>query len=346
MEVEDTGIGIPESEIDKIFAMYYQVKSGSDNLHAVGTGIGLAVSKQLINMMDGDITVSSEEGFGSTFTVSIRVPVNHDTQALVKTPRKQSQLNIFMVEDIELNVTVARSLLESLGHTVTVVMTGKEAQIAFNPQEFDLVLLDIQLPDMTGFDIAKYYREKYSELPPLVALTANVLNNKKEYLNKGMDDAISKPLSVKAIQDVIAKLIESEQPDKPQVIEEAQVVEPKTTSIDTSLLDIEMLESYVDIVGPKPVLDSIAMFEDMMPDYMDILNSNMVAKDQANIVSEAHKIKGAAGSIGLKRIQQVAQKAQSPDLPAWWENISDWVDEINNEYQNDIEVLKSWLNQR
>jgi two-component system aerobic respiration control sensor histidine kinase ArcB len=199
---------------------------------------------------------------------------------------------------------------------------------------------------MTGFDIAKYYREKYSELPPLVALTANVLNNKKEYLNKGMDDAISKPLSVKAIQDVIAKLIESEQPDKPQVIEEAQVVEPKTTSIDTSLLDIEMLESYVDIVGPKPVLDSIAMFEDMMPDYMDILNSNMVAKDQANIVSEAHKIKGAAGSIGLKRIQQVAQKAQSPDLPAWWENISDWVDEINNEYQNDIEVLKSWLNQR
>lgn len=308
MEVEDTGIGIPESEIDKIFAMYYQVKSGSDNLHAVGTGIGLAVSKQLINMMDGDITVSSEEGFGSTFTVSIRVPVNHDTQALVKTPRKQSQLNIFMVEDIELNVTVARSLLESLGHKVTVVMTGKEAQIAFNPQEFDLVLLDIQLPDMTGFDIAKYYREKYAELPPLVALTANVLNNKKEYLNKGMDDAISKPLSVKAIQDVIAKLIESEQPDKPQVIEEAQVVEPKTTSIDTSLLDIEMLESYVDIVGPKPVLDSIAMFEDMMPDYMDILNSNMVAKDQTNIVSEAHKIKGAAGSIGLKRIQQVAQK--------------------------------------
>jgi two-component system aerobic respiration control sensor histidine kinase ArcB len=161
-----------------------------------------------------------------------------------------------------------------------------------------------------------------------------------------MDDAISKPLSVKAIQDVIAKLIEKEHSDKPQVIEEAQVVEPKTTSIDTSLLDIEMLESYVDIVGPKPVLDSIAMFEEMMPDYMDILNSNMVAKDQANIVSEAHKIKGAAGSIGLKRIQQVAQKAQSPDLPAWWENISDWVDEINNEYQNDIEVLKSWLNQR
>ena len=325
MEVEDTGIGIPESELEKIFAMYYQVKSGTDNLHAVGTGIGLAVSKQLINMMDGDIEVTSEEGFGSTFTVSIRVPVNHDTQALIKKPRKQSNLKIFMVEDIELNITVARSLLESLGHEVTVVMTGKEAQIAFNPEDYDLVLLDIQLPDMTGFDIAQYYREKYSKLPPLVALTANVLSNKQEYFQKGMDEAISKPLSVRAIQDVISELIE----DAPEVVEEAEVTEkvdenkPTISSIDTSLLDIDMLESYVDIVGPKPVLDSIVMFEDMMPEYMEILNSNMVAKDQASIVSEAHKIKGAAGSIGLKRIQQVAQKAQSPDLPAWWENISD-----------------------
>jgi two-component system aerobic respiration control sensor histidine kinase ArcB len=157
-----------------------------------------------------------------------------------------------------------------------------------------------------------------------------------------MDEAISKPLSVKAIQDVISKFIEN----KPEVIKKVEVIKPVVSSIDTTLLDIDMLESYVDIVGPKPVLDSIAMFEDMMPEYMEILNSNMVAKDQASIVSEAHKIKGAAGSIGLKRIQQVAQKAQSPDMPAWWDNISDWVDEINNEYQNDIEVLKSWLNQR
>ena len=380
MEVEDTGIGIPEAEVDKIFAMYYQVKSGADNLHAVGTGIGLAVSKQLINMMDGDIDVTSEEGFGSTFTVSIRVPVHNDQKVLLKTPRKQSQLNIFMVEDIELNVTVARSLLESLGHTVKVAMTGKDAQIEFTPEEYDLVLLDIQLPDMTGFDVAQYYRDKYPELPPLVALTANVLSDKQEYFQKGMDEAISKPLSVKAIQDVIAELVEvvphdikGNEPLSPNVShsklsdtypkdadsddylgEDAKankkclesVKQESPASIDTSLLDIDMLESYVDIVGSKPVLDSIKMFEDMMPGYMDILNANMAAKDQASIVSEAHKIKGAAGSIGLKRIQKTAQKAQSPDMPGWWDNVSGWVDSINNEYQNDIEVLKSWLNQR
>ncbi|WP_407559073.1 aerobic respiration two-component sensor histidine kinase ArcB [Vibrio parahaemolyticus] len=347
MEVEDTGIGIPEAELDKIFAMYYQVKSGKDNLHAVGTGIGLAVSKQLINMMDGDITVTSEEGFGSTFTVSIHVPIVELEEPVIDAKRDNVHLNIFMVEDIELNVTVAKSLLESLGHSVTVAMTGEEALVNFVPDQYDLALLDIQLPDMTGFDVAKYYREHYDHLPPLVALTANVMKDRREYLENGMDDAISKPLAVHAIQSVIDKFF-VDRVDIPAVIVKPEVKEEAARSpvIETHLLDLDMLESYVDIVGVKPVYDSIKMFEDMMPDYIEVLDSNMTAKDQDGIVSEAHKIKGAAGSIGLKRIQSVAQKAQSPDMPAWWENISDWVEEIKNEYQNDIQVLKSWLDQR
>ncbi|APX07283.1 aerobic respiration two-component sensor histidine kinase ArcB [Vibrio campbellii] len=350
MEVEDTGIGIPDEELDKIFAMYYQVKSGKDNLHAVGTGIGLAVSKQLINMMDGDITVASEEGFGSTFTVSIHVPIVEIAEPVVDAKRDNVRLNIFMVEDIELNVTVAKSLLESLGHTVTVAMTGQEALVNFVPDEYDLALLDIQLPDMTGFDVAKYYREHYDNLPPLVALTANVMKDRREYLDNGMDDAISKPLAVQAMQAVIDKFFVNRIESQEEVVIEPEVVEDVTPTpspvINTHLLDLDMLESYVDIVGVKPVYDSIKMFEDMMPDYIEVLDSNMTAKDQDGIVSEAHKIKGAAGSIGLKHIQSVAQKAQSPDMPAWWENISDWVEEIKNEYQNDIQVLKSWLEQR
>lgn len=345
MDIEDTGIGIPEAELDKIFAMYYQVKTGQDNLHAVGTGIGLAVSRQLVNLMGGDITVSSEEGFGSTFTVSISVPLVEASQ-IKKAPQiVQRSLNIFMVEDIELNVTVARSLLESLGHNVTVAMTGKAAIETFKPELYDLVFLDIQLPDMTGFDIAQYYRSHYSELPPLVALTANVLKDRSEYFAKGMDDAISKPLSVSAVQDVISKVTMNPQQLTGEVKPMEKTIEGKD-DLYVRLLDLDMLTSYVDIVGSKPVLDSIQMFEEMMPSYIEVLDSNMVAKDQEGIVSEAHKIKGAAGSIGLKHIQNVAQKAQSPEAPAWWENITDWVEEIKNEYLNDIEVLKQWLEQR
>ena len=344
IEVEDSGVGIPEFEVDKIFAMYYQVKSGKDNLHAVGTGIGLAVSKQLIKMMGGDISVNSEEGFGSTFTVSLSAPLSATKEISESSQAAQRDLNIFMVEDIELNVTVARSLFESMGHEVTVAMTGQDAIEMFDPDLYDLVFLDIQLPDMTGFDVASFYRQAYKDLPPLIALTANVLKDKDEYLQNGMDEAISKPLSVTAMQEVIAQFTSNDiqeplQPSKPQNLGEKSELYNK-------VLDLDMLESYVDIVGTQPVLESISMFEDMMPDYIKVLDSNMTAKDQQGIVEEAHKIKGAAGSIGLKHIQLVAQKAQSPERPAWWKNIDDWVEEIKNEYPNDIATLKEWLGQR
>ncbi|WP_064605883.1 aerobic respiration two-component sensor histidine kinase ArcB [Photobacterium sp. J15] len=344
-EVEDSGIGIPQEELDKIFAMYYQVKDENNNLHAVGTGIGLAVSRQLVQMMGGDITVSSEVGEGSTFTVTIRAPLVDQVEDDEEMPAvQQLGLNIFMVEDIELNITVAKALLESLGHEVTIAMRGEEALEMFNPDDFDLVLLDIQLPDMTGFDIAAKLREQYDHLPALVALTANVIKDKAEYLEKGMDDALSKPLSVKAISDVIQRLVLTCPIDNDEEIEEQeQESGSPSDEMINQLLDLEMLTSYVDIVGTKPVYDSIAMFEQKMPEYIAILDSNMTAKDKDGIKFEAHKIKGAAGSIGLKHIQQVAQKAQSPELPAWWENINDWVDEIKDGYQNDLAVLKNWL---
>lgn len=342
LEVEDTGIGISEAEQQKIFAMYYQVKSGKDNLHAVGTGIGLAVSLQLIQLMGGDISVASEQGFGSTFTVKITVPLLEQAPASIEPPASSTQLKIFMVEDIQLNITVARSLLESMGHQVTVAMTGEEAIERFNPTDYDLVFLDIQLPDMTGFDIAQHYRATYTSLPPLVALTANVLKDKEEYRRRGMDAALSKPLSVAAVRKVIAQI--TDQREMLAVLPDPQVtVQKPIQDMYRKLLDIEMLQSYIDIVGRQPVLDSVSLFEQSMPSYVSVLDSNMIAKDQEGIVNEAHKIKGAAGSIGLKRIQMIAQKAQSPDTPAWWENISDWVEEIKNEYSSDIGLLKQWL---
>ncbi|CZF79161.1 aerobic respiration two-component sensor histidine kinase ArcB [Grimontia marina] len=340
-DVEDSGVGIPLEEQDKIFAMYYQVKQGEDNLHAVGTGIGLAVSRKLARLMNGDITVDSEVAEGSNFTVTLAVPVCEMVSNKEKVNAEQSPLHILLVEDIELNITVATNLLESLGHSVDVARTGQEALTMYPQSQYDLLLLDIQLPDMTGFDIAKTLRGIGEELPPLVALTANVIKDKTEYIKNGMDDAISKPISVSAVAEVIERLALQ----CPVAAEAAEVKKRKKPGNEMleKLLDLEMLTSYVDIVGPEPVFQSIKMFEELMPEYIQILDSNMTAKDQDGIASEAHKIKGAAGSIGLKHIQKVAQKAQSPELPAWWENIADWVDEIKEGYVQDLEVLKQWL---
>jgi two-component system aerobic respiration control sensor histidine kinase ArcB len=342
-EVQDSGIGIPQDEQDKIFAMYYQVKDSHGGKPATGTGIGLAVSRRLAKSMGGDITVSSTPGDGALFTLTIQAPRVADEveDTLDDDEMPLPALHVLLVEDIELNVIVARSVLEKLGNSVDVAMTGKEALEKFTPGEYDLVLLDIQLPDMTGLDISRQLTTRYAreDLPPLVALTANVLKDKKEYLDAGMDDVLSKPLAVPALMAMIQKFWDNQQSESVKESQMPQVNSEKQQA----LLDIPMLEQYMDLVGPKLITDGLAMFEKMMPGYLSVLDSNMTARDQKGVVEEGHKIKGAAGSIGLRHLQQVAQQIQSPDLPAWSENVGEWIEELKQEWQHDVDVLKAWV---
>ncbi|WP_370558869.1 aerobic respiration two-component sensor histidine kinase ArcB [Edwardsiella tarda] len=341
-EVRDTGIGIPRDEQDKIFAMYYQVKDRNGGKPATGTGIGLAVSKRLAQAMGGDIVVSSVAGEGACFTLSIRAPLVAEA---LSEPQDDEEmplpaLHILLVEDIELNVIVARSVLEKMGNSVEVAMSGAEALSMFDPQEYDLVLLDIQLPDMTGLDIARTLCQRYGKaaLPPLVALTANVLKDKKEYLDAGMDDVLSKPLAVPALTAVIRRFWDSEP--------EAKSTATGVTAHDSGeLLDTEMLQQYLDLVGPQLIDQSLAVFEKMMPSYLSVLESNMTARDQKGITEEGHKIKGAAGSVGLRHLQQLAQQIQTPTLPAWWDNVQEWIEELKQEWRHDVDVLRDWVAQ-
>lgn len=342
-EVRDSGIGIPKDELEKIFAMYYQVTDSAGGRPATGTGIGLAVSRRLAQAMGGDITVTSEPGKGSCFTLSVCAPAR-------EAPEEEDDgdllpaLNILLVEDIELNVVVARSVLEKLGNTVDVAMNGRDALAMFSPEEYDLVLLDIQLPDMSGLDIARELHQRYEadELPPLVALTANVLKDKKEYLDAGMDDVLSKPLAVGALTQMIAKFWG----DGSEALPAEESSSAASEDVYAQSLDLEMLNQYIELVGPKLIADSLDVFEKMMPGYLAILNSNMVAKDRKGIAEEGHKIKGAAGSVGLIRLRQVAQQIQSPELPAWDDNVQEWVDELNHDWESQVGILRNWLANR
>ncbi|ENL7004230.1 aerobic respiration two-component sensor histidine kinase ArcB [Escherichia coli] len=339
-EVEDSGIGIPQDELDKIFAMYYQVKDSHGGKPATGTGIGLAVSRRLAKNMGGDITVTSEQGKGSTFTLTIHAPsvAEEVDDAFDEDDMPLPALNVLLVEDIELNVIVARSVLEKLGNSVDVAMTGKATLEMFKPGEYDLVLLDIQLPDMTGLDISRELTKRYprEDLPLLVALTANVLKDKQEYLNAGMDDVLSKPLSVPALTAMIKKFWDTQD-------DEESTVTTEENSKSEALLDIPMLEQYLELVGPKLITDGLAVFEKMMPGYVSVLESNLTAQDKKGIVEEGHKIKGAAGSVGLRHLQQLGQQIQSPDLPAWEDNVGEWIEEMKEEWRHDVEVLKAWV---
>ncbi|MEC8296785.1 MAG: aerobic respiration two-component sensor histidine kinase ArcB, partial [Pseudomonadota bacterium] len=166
--IEDTGVGIPESEIDKIFAMYYQVDH-PDHQSATGTGIGLAICKQMVDLMKGEIHVSSKVGKGTRFEIVLPVQISNSPMKVAQL--QVTGLNILLVEDIELNVMVAKALLEKLGQKVDVAMTGQEAIDKVRENQYDLILLDIQLPDMTGFDVASTIIEEDLVMQtPIVAL--------------------------------------------------------------------------------------------------------------------------------------------------------------------------------
>lgn len=340
--VSDTGVGIPQEELHRVFEMYYQVKSSGQK--PLGSGIGLAVSKTIAQLMGGDLTVESELGKGASFTLTLPLKeVNKPTTSQNQLPEI---LSILLVEDIEVNVVVAKSVLEKLGYTVDVAMTGADAIAKFEQNYYDLVLLDIQLPDMLGFDVAQKLREGYEEgiydfLPPLVALTANVMQSKQEYQSKGMDDVLRKPLVLDELTTCLSEFFGD-------MVMPIQVSKPVQLETQKSVFDVNMLSELIDMLGVNFVKNNLQLFQQTMPEYMNELLTNYQAyqndpTQKDKVLSAAHKMKGAAASVGLKRIQQIAAQAQNPEVKNWESNIGDWIAQIEQVWQQDVAELFNWL---
>jgi len=343
IRVTDTGIGIDEADLEKIFELYYQVNSNRNK--SLGSGIGLSISKAIAQLMGGDLTVTSEIGHGSTFLLTFKAeeafrPSDEDSKLPLK-------LNILLVEDIEVNVVVAKSLLEKLGYQIDVAMTGAQAISKFEQNYYDLVFLDIQLPDMSGFDIANHLRQNYENgtydfLPPLIALTANVVQKKEEYMAQGMDDVIHKPLSLDELNQCLFDYFGEE-------ITQFEPTETKQPQV-SSDFDTKMLGELVEMLGVNFVQENLTLFEQTMDGYIIELQQAYRAylqdpELQTNVLSSAHKIKGALASVGLKRLQEIASQAQNAETEQWRDSIENWVNLLATEWQGEVDKLRVWLSE-
>ncbi|WHP46278.1 ATP-binding protein [Mannheimia bovis] len=344
--VADSGIGIPEKDQRKIFDMFYQAENSKEK-KAQGSGIGLSVSKRIAKLMGGDLMVKSQENQGSTFTLTIHA---ESTETKPELDIQKHGLKVLLVEDIEMNVVVAQAMLEKVGCEVDVAMTGEEAFKCFEQNSYDLILLDIQLPDTTGFDIAQTLRNRYENeeidyLPLLIALTANVIQNQKDYQAQGMDDVLRKPLSLEALVNCLNHYFDN---DFLQKNEEKQ---PLVANDSENLsYNLTILNELIEVMGKENVLANMDLFADLMPTYLENLQRYLTdwqitnsAESRKLTADEAHKIKGALASVGLHQLQQIAQLAQSDNGEQWEQNIEKWAEIISSKWQTDLQLAKEYV---
>jgi two-component system, sensor histidine kinase len=200
--VIDSGIGIPAESRDQLFDDFTQADTSTSRKYE-GTGLGLAISKRLCGLLDGDIGVESEIGDGSTFWFTVTVGAAKTDVKATQKPSGLSfvadrSLRILIAEDNPLNQLIMRSLLDSLGHDLTVVETGAAALAAVRSDTFDLVLMDVRMPEMNGPDATRAIRQL--ERPkcdiPVLAVTADALaEHVSDYLAAGMTACVTKPIN-------------------------------------------------------------------------------------------------------------------------------------------------------
>jgi len=211
--VSDTGIGMPDDKLDKLFDAFTQAEHYYARRYQ-GAGLGLAITRQLVSLMGGTMSVSTEEGRGTTFTFSIALTLAAQESAAPQealSPMPHMGLRVLLAEDDAISAFATKRLLEKIGCVITLAESGRQALHALAENEFDVVLMDVQMPNMDGLEATRAIRgggagEDRAQVP-IVALTAYAMAGDRErFMDAGMDDYLAKPLESRALMEVLARL--------------------------------------------------------------------------------------------------------------------------------------------
>jgi signal transduction histidine kinase/DNA-binding NarL/FixJ family response regulator len=327
--VRDTGIGIAPERMGRLFQTFSQVDASTTRKYG-GTGLGLVISKRLVEFMGGVIWAESTgiAGQGTTFHFTIRaapaqldrlpaqpVEINFDGKMGTRHP-----LRILLAEDHVINQKVICKLLERLGYHADVVANGLEVLQTFERQDYNVVLMDVQMPDMNGVEATRRLRAELAPMrqPRIIALTANALGNERaEYLAAGMDDYLSKPVNVAALQAALEKC----KPLNPNL--------PMAPAIHRATL-----KQYIpyEEESPREFAELIGIFLDDTEARLIEMRRFLTQDNLAAIGQIAHAIKGASLTMGAKRLSGLCGQIELFVQLGAQDKVAEKVAEIESEY--------------
>lgn len=316
--VEDTGIGIPADKLDTIFNCFTQADSSSCREFG-GTGLGLYICKRLISLMSGDIWVNSEEGRGTTF--AFRIPLNKasieaeaDTGNPIYPGNHDDGLNtcflpirILVVEDNELNQKLIIQMLISYGFEVEYVNNGLECLNILQQRSFDLILMDMQMPIMDGYEATRFIRANQNwQHIPIIAITANAMSGDRDKcLDCGCTSYLAKPFkSAELVQEIKSQL--------------------KTEF---------MQRSNHDLFSNQLIADLIPEFIELLAEMLNELQESINQHDLKNIQHISHSIKGTAGMYGFIQISEIAALIEQASRDEKYYKIPQLFTQMTTSYQ-------------
>lgn len=345
--VQDTGIGIPQEMHSKIFEPFFQASSGTTRLYG-GTGLGMTISKTIVNMMEGEINIESEPNKGSLFYFDISLPRINKSRLEVVSSTNISIIRgkrVLVADDNATNVTLIKELLQLDGHEVVTTKSGMETLDVLIAQEFDVLFLDYNMGDMDGAQVLQIYQFGKLKPAPTFFLTADATEATADKLKQlGAVGILLKPITREGLRDALVQVFPKEETN---AIDQKIILQSPLKKVPTQYIDFGVIEDLKAISDRPEFLGQV--LKDAASDIernADQLLEALSSEDINQVRDTAHALKGVCASVGVARLATMADKLMKIDKWELGQSVERWKIDITEGRKQSLSALHNIISNR